>query len=77
MSSIKLEILWSPNSPNKFLTWGSEISLYQINQNSVKEDAASTQSTLNLNIVTLLFCSLCYSFSFQVFRYLQMEELPT
>jgi len=30
MAGLRLEVFWSPNSPDKFLTWGSEISLYQV-----------------------------------------------
>lgn len=30
MSSVKLDVLWSPVHSNKFITWGTEICLYEI-----------------------------------------------
>ncbi|XP_014207535.2 GATOR complex protein MIOS-A [Copidosoma floridanum] len=32
MTSVKLEVQWSPIHPNKFITWGTEIYLYEIAQ---------------------------------------------
>ena len=32
MNSIKLEVQWSPIHSNKFITWGTEIFLYEISQ---------------------------------------------
>lgn len=51
MAGLRLEVFWSPNSPDKFLTWGSEISLYQIENTSFKNDISSSQS----NFILLCF----------------------
>ena len=32
VNTVKLEVLWSPYHTNKFITWGSEIYLYEIAQ---------------------------------------------
>jgi hypothetical protein len=32
MNSVKLEVQWSPVHSNKFITWGTEICLYEIAQ---------------------------------------------
>lgn len=44
MAGVRLEVFWSPNDPDQFLTWGSDISLYQIENTSIKVDASCTQS---------------------------------
>lgn len=36
MSSIKLDVQWSPVHANKFITWGTEICLYEVMQ--IKEN---------------------------------------
>lgn len=30
MSNIKLDVQWSPVHQNKFITWGTEINLYEV-----------------------------------------------
>lgn len=30
MSNVKLEVQWSPAHANKFITWGTEICLYEV-----------------------------------------------
>jgi hypothetical protein len=30
MNGVKLEVQWSPVHPNKFITWGTEIFLYEV-----------------------------------------------
>lgn len=44
MAGARLEVFWSPNSPDKFLTWGVDISLYQVENSSTKGDISSSQS---------------------------------
>lgn len=29
-TGIKLEVLWSPVHPDKFVTWGTDVSLYEV-----------------------------------------------
>jgi hypothetical protein len=42
MAGGRLEVFWSPNSQDKFITWGSDISLYQVKNTSVRDDISST-----------------------------------
>jgi hypothetical protein len=44
MAGGRLEVFWSPNSQDKFITWGSDISLYQVKNTSVRDDISSTHS---------------------------------
>lgn len=45
MAGLRLEVFWSPNNPDKFLTWGSEITLYQV-ENVSPGDAIPTRSKI-------------------------------
>ena len=63
MAGVRLEVFWSPNSPDKFLTWGSDISLYQVENVSISEDVAPTQSKFiyyYLFIMIKICCLSCY-----------------
>lgn len=44
MAGGRLEVYWSPNSPDKFLTWGSDLSLYQVKNTSGRDDIASAHN---------------------------------
>lgn len=30
MSGVKLDVQWCPSDPNKFITWGTELYLYEV-----------------------------------------------
>lgn len=50
MAGGRLEVYWSPNSPDKFLTWGSDLSLYQVKNTSGRDDIASAHSMFCITI---------------------------
>ncbi|KAK6624092.1 hypothetical protein RUM44_010950 [Polyplax serrata] len=53
MGSVGLEILWSPVHPDKFITWGTEIYLYQISPTKEVPDSPQLK-TSTTNPATLL-----------------------
>jgi hypothetical protein len=55
MAGGRLEVFWSPNSQDKFITWGSDISLYQVKNTSVRDDISSTHSK-KLYYLTIMMC---------------------
>lgn len=67
MAGGRLEVYWSPNSPDKFLTWGSDFSLYQVKNTSVRDDLASTHSNIFFAQVFSNIYILVYLF--QAFKY--------
>lgn len=56
MAGGRLEVFWSPNSQDKFITWGSDISLYQVKNTSVKDDISSTHCK-KLYYLIITMCS--------------------
>lgn len=55
MAGGRLEVFWSPNSQDKFITWGSDISLYQVKNTSVRDDISSTHSK-KLYYLMIIMC---------------------
>ena len=47
MANLRLEVFWSPNNPEKFLTWGSEITLYQVENISPGDDIPTRSKFIN------------------------------
>lgn len=52
MNSIKLEVQWSPVHSNKFITWGTEVCLYEIAE---IKDVIKPSCKLNVFLFFLLF----------------------
>lgn len=54
MSGVKLEVQWSPIHPNKFITWGTEIFLYEV---IPAKDASSTSLKISESAAANLLAS--------------------
>lgn len=56
MSSVRLEVMWSPVHKDKFITWGTEIFLYETFENFVdKRRADGNESARQLYLDHLIF----------------------
>lgn len=63
MGSVKLDVQWSPIHANKFITWGTEICLYEVTQ--IKENIRQlceymyiSRQEIHKILITLLLSSL-------------------
>lgn len=48
----KLEVQWSPVHKNKFITWGSDIRLYEVINTNVLENSKNTDTPKGSNLVS-------------------------
>jgi hypothetical protein len=56
MSGVRLEVQWSPVHPDKFITWGTEIFLYEVASLKDATKLACTAAILSssMTFVTVL-----------------------
>lgn len=55
MSTVKLDVQWSPNCPDRFITFGTDLSLYQVEEIRDGQQKSLTQRLSDTHCAHLLF----------------------